>query len=252
MPIRSDLDGHVRVITLDRPERHNALDDATSAQLEAALAAAYTDDSRVILLRGAGRSFCSGRDVAQLGHRAGGENDLDFVRRHQDRRLAMVACPKPIVAAVRGYALGGGLELALAADIRIAATDAQLAFPEVRYGLMTDTGGSAFATVLAGPSRAKLLAMTGRRIDAAKALAWSLVDEIVPPEELDQHALDLCHEIAAHSPSAVAMIKQVVDESWHATLHATSRAELLAQVALFASPEYLAAKAARSATRRAE
>ena len=165
----------------------------------------------------------------------------------------MVACPKPIVAAVRGYALGGGLELALAADIRIAATDAQLAFPEVRYGLMTDTGGSAFATVLAGPSRAKLLAMTGRRIDAAKALAWGLVDEIVPPEELDQRALDLCHEIAGHSPSAVTMIKQVVDESWHATLHATSRAELLAQVALFASPEYLAAKAARSATtRRAE
>lgn len=236
----------VRVLTLNRPERHNALDDATGDALAAAFAAAVDDDAaRVILLRGEGPSFCSGRDVSQLGRRADGESDYTLVRRHQDRRLAMATCAKPVIAAIKGHVLGGGLEMALAADIRIAADDVSMAFPEIRYGLMTDTGGSGFAATLAGPSRAKLMLMTGRRVGAAQALAWGLVDEVVAPDELDNAAFALAAEIATHPPLAVSSIKQIVDATWHDALQGAIRSELLAQVALFSSEEYLALKHAR-------
>lgn len=233
----------VRILSLNRPERHNALDDATSDAFAVAFAEAAADEAvRVILLRGEGPSFCSGRDVSQLGHRAEDESDYTFVRRHQDRRLAMATCAKPVIAAVKGHVLGGGLEMALAADIRIAADDVSMAFPEIRYGLMTDTGGSAFATALAGPSRAKLMLMTGRRIGATQALSWGLIDEVVTPAELDDTALALATEIASRSPLALSSIKQVVDATWHDALHGAIRSELLAQVALFGSEDYLALK----------
>jgi enoyl-CoA hydratase/carnithine racemase len=150
-----------------------------------------------------------------------------------------------VVAALRGHVLGGGLEMALAADIRIAATDLRMAFPEIRYGLMSDTGGSPLATILAGPSRAKWMLMTGRPVDASRALAWGLVDEVVAPEEVDEVALALVREIAAGPPDAIAMIKQTVDGAWHGALHAGLRAELLAQVALFGGEDYQARKRAR-------
>lgn len=249
MTIETSSHDGVFTITINRPERHNALDDATSDALHLAWHEAADDpDSRVILLRAEGKSFCSGRDVGALGTRARGESDYVFVRRHQDQRLHTVGQRKPIVAAVQGHALGGGLELALSADIRIAAEDIQLAFPEVHYGLMTDTGGSAFATVLAGPSRAKLMLMTGRRIGAHQALAWGLVDEVVGRDDLDVTARSLALEIAGKSELAVTAIKQVVDEAWHAILHSSTRAELLAQTALFSSPEYVAAKQARQSS----
>src|SRR3954452_11692141 len=100
--------------------------------------------------------------------------------------------------------------MALSADIRIAASDVQLAFPEIRYGLMSDTGGSGLATILAGPSRAKLLLMTGRRIGGERALGWGRVDEVVPPEDLDDTAAALATEIADKPAEALAMIKATV------------------------------------------
>ena len=248
MSIQIRDDAGVRILSLNRPHRHNALDDATGDALATAFAEAAGDDAvRVILLRGEGPSFCSGRDIAQLGHRASGENDFDFVRRHQNRRLATVDCAKPVIAALKGHILGGGLELALAADIRIADDTVSMAFPEIKYGLMTDTGGSAFATVLAGPSRAKLMLMTGRRVDADRALAWGLVDEVVAPDALDETALELAREIAGRSTLAISSIKQIVNETWQDTLHSATRSELLAQIALFGSEEYAELKRARQA-----
>lgn len=239
MSVKVRLEDGICVLSLNRPDRHNAIDDETGeAYVTAFGEAVINDEVAVILLRGEGPSFCSGRDTAQLGRRVEGESDFAFVRRHQDSRLAQVDCPKPVIAAVKGNVLGGGLEMALAADIRIAATDVRMAFPEIQYGLMTDTGGSAFATMLAGPSRAKLMLMTGRRIEGEQALAWGLVDELVAPEALDDTALSLAREIAGRGTLALASIKQVVDQTWQAALHGGIRAELLAQIALFSSPEY--------------
>ncbi|GAB2982088.1 enoyl-CoA hydratase/isomerase family protein [Amycolatopsis acidiphila] len=237
----------VGTISLNRPHRHNAIDDDTHEELEQAWQRAAADDAaRVIVLRGEGPSFCSGRDTAQLGERVAGESDLAFVRRHQRARIAQLDSPKPVIAAVRGYALGGGLEMALAADIRIGATDVRMAFPEIRYGLMTDTGGSPLATLLAGPSRAKWLLMTGRQIDATVALGWGLLDEVVAPEELDGRVAELAREIAGKPPGALAMIKQTVDGMGRGPLRAALDAELLGQVALFAGADYQERKRART------
>jgi enoyl-CoA hydratase/carnithine racemase len=237
----------VGTLSLNRPHRHNAVDDELYEELQEVWAQLQADPAvRVVLLRGNGPSFCSGRDTAQLGERVAGESDLSFVRRHQQTRIDQLASPKPVVAALRGAVLGGGLEMALAADIRIASTDVRMAFPEIRYGLMSDTGGSGLATMLAGPSRAKLLLMTGRRIAAGQALQWGLVDEVVPPEDLDDTAAALAVEIADKPAEALAMIKATVDGMWQGQLHAALRSELLAQVALFGGEDYRARKRART------
>jgi enoyl-CoA hydratase/carnithine racemase len=243
---RSVADG-VGTVSLNRPHRHNAVDDELHDELLRVWAEVQADPAvRVVLLRGNGPSFCSGRDTAALGERVAGESDLSFVRRHQRGRIDQLDSPKPVVAALRGAVLGGGLEMALSADIRIAASDVRLAFPEIGYGLMSDTGGSGLATVLAGPSRAKLLLMTGRRIGPEQALAWGLVDEVVAPDELDGTAAALATEIAGKPAEALAMIKATVDGMWHGQLHAAMRAELLAQVALFGGEDYRARKRART------
>lgn len=257
MTLETPVDLHIAdgiaTISLNRPHRHNAIDDAThEAFLRIWAAAAADPAARVILLRGEGSSFCSGRDMAQLGARADGESNLVFVRKHQAARIDELSCPKPVIAALRGYVLGGGLEIALAADIRIAASDAQLAFPEIRYGLMSDTGGSALATMLASPSRAKLMLMTGTRIDANQALAWGLIDEVVAPADLDHAALELAASIADKPADALAMIKGVVDGMWQGPLRGALQAELLAQVALFGGDDYAARKKARSAPKEGE
>jgi enoyl-CoA hydratase/carnithine racemase len=224
----------VATISLNRPERHNAVDDDLRDELSRTWDEVLADPSaRVVLLRGEGRSFCSGRDTTQLGRRPNGETDLAFIRQHQEVRVKQLGSYKPVIAALRGHVLGGGLELALAADIRIAASDLHMAFPEIRYGLMSDTGGAPLATMLAGPSRAKWMLMTGRPVDADRALAWGLVDEVVVPEELDEVAAALAREIAAAPADALALIKQAVDGLWHGALHAALRQELAAQAVLF-------------------
>jgi enoyl-CoA hydratase/carnithine racemase len=243
---RSVAEG-VGTISLNRPHRHNAIDDELYGELQRVWAEVQADPAvRVVLLRGNGPSFCSGRDTAQLGERVAGESDLSFVRRHQRTRIDQLDSPKPVIAALRGAVLGGGLEMALSADIRIAASDVRMAFPEIRYGLMSDTGGSGLATMLAGPSRAKLLLMTGRRIGAGQALEWGLVDEVVAPGEVDDAAAALAVEIAEKPAEALAMIKSTVDGMWHGQLHAALRAELLAQVALFGGEDYQARRRART------
>lgn len=241
-----ELRDFVGVVTINRPQRHNALDDDTSALFTRTLQDAIGSDStRSILIQGAGRSFCSGRDTAQLGQRSADQSDFDFVRHHSDARMRQLACPKPIVAAINGYALGGGLELALGADVRIASSDARLGLPEVNYGLVPDTGGTQTLTSLIGPSRAKLMIIGGQPIDAATALQWGLVDRLVEPDQLHDVAFEVAKRFAAAPPMAARMAKQLIDMAWSARINDGMRAELLAQVALFSSQDYAEAKAAR-------
>ena len=226
----------VAVLSYNRPERHNARNDAMTLAWEHALHRALADPAiGAIVLRGEGPSFSSGRDVRELGARNAGESDEAFVARAQERQLKIVSSPKPVIAALKGYVLGGALETALACDLRVADTSAQLGFPEIGHGLITDTGGLPLVTRVAGPSRAKYLVMTGRRIDAERALAWGLVDEVVAPESLDEHALELAQVIAAASPAAVAHAKRIADASATLDVLSAMRQELVAQVDLFAA-----------------
>ena len=239
------LEDGVGVVSLNRPDKHNAMDDASGPALREALEWAYeSPEVRAVLLRGEGPSFCSGRDTTQLGHRARDESDFAFVRRAQDGRLSMLDAPKPVVAALRGHVIGGGMELALAADMRVAASDVRLRLPEVRYGILPDTGGTQFLTTLIGPSKTKYLVMTGEAVDAEQALAWGIVDWVVAPDELDAKALAIAKQLAAGPPLAVSMAKQLVDQVFGETIRRGIREELLAQTTLFKSEDYQEARAA--------
>lgn len=235
----------VGIITFNRPEVHNAMDDEAGARYAEVLDEALADDGvRAVLLQGAGKSFCSGRDTTVLGHRARDESDYHFVLRHQKGRLKILDSTKPFIAAVKGAAIGGGCEMALCCDMRISSTDLKLGLPEINYGLLPDTGGTQYLANLIGPSRAKYLVMTGERIDAATALEWGAVDFVVPPEELDARALDLATKVAAKPPLALAMAKTMVDQGMAGAVRSGIAQELMAQSYLFKTEDYQEARAA--------
>jgi enoyl-CoA hydratase/carnithine racemase len=166
------------------------------------------------------------------------------VRRHQQLRLAILESPKPVVAAVKGAAIGGGCEMALAADIRVAATTLKMALPEINYGLLPDTGGTQYLTNLIGPARAKYMVMSGARIDAQTALDWGAVDFITTPEDVDRKAQEIATELAAKPPIALAMAKSMIDQSTSGNIRNGLTQELLAQTALFKTDDYAEARAA--------
>lgn len=238
------IDG-VGVITLNRPEVHNAMDDEASARYAQVLDAALADDSvRAILFQGAGKSFCSGRDTTMLGHRARDESDYHFVLRHQQGRLKILDSPKPFIAAIKGATIGGGCEMALCCDIRVSSTDLKMALPEINYGILPDTGGTQYMANLIGPSRAKYLVMTGDRIDAQTALEWGAVDFVVAPEKLDGRALEIAKKIAAKPPLCLAMAKTMVDQGTAGAVRSGIAQELMAQSYLFKTEDYHEARAA--------
>lgn len=248
---REDEDG-LCIITMNRPERHNAFNDEMSEAFGPILYDALEDPAVVaILLRAEGKSFCSGRDVAVLGHRARDESDYIFVRRAQQTRLAMMDSTKPIIGALKGGAIGGGCELALACDFRIADTTLKMSLPEINYGVLPDTGGTQMMTALIGPSRTRYMVMSGAKIDAATALQWGAVDFVVEPEELDARALEIARDIASKPPLNLAMAKQMIDMMHGPAIRTGTRAELLAQTALFKTDDYLEARAAHREKRKA-
>ena len=230
-----DLTNGVGTITFNRPDRHNAISDDMGAESSRLISEAISNrDVRVIVLRGAGKSFCSGRDTTQLGTRAKGESDFEYVRRAQDNRLAVMDAPKPVIAAMRGWAIGGGLEMALACDIRFAAPDIKIRMPEINYGLLPDTGGTQFISTLANPSRAKLMVMSGEVITAEEALTWGLVDRIIPGDELFQYVQNFAENLATKSAIGLAMAKQMIDSNWIGAAREGMRQELNAQIVMFA------------------
>lgn len=243
--VRYEVRDQVGIVTLNRPEKRNAVNDEMSAQLRETSQRALDDRrARAILIRAEGQSFCAGRDITLLGHRAGGESDFEFVRVAQQRNLAMIGSPKPVIAAIQGHAIGGGFEMALAADIRIAAEDALMAIPEIKYGLLPDTGASQVLASLIGPSRTKLLMMTGRMMTAAQAEDWGAVDLVVPRAELDEAAFAIARDIAARPPIALALAKQLADHLTGGRIREGIGLELVAQTALFRTDDYTEARAA--------
>jgi len=243
----------VATISFNRPHRHNALDNAATALFAELLANARDDrDVRVIILRGEGPSFCSGRDTASLGQRAEGVSHFDHLSDSLRRKLTFLDIQKPIIAAIQGYAIGGGFETALKCDIRVAAENAKLSLPEIEWGIMTDSGGSVITAELAGPSRAKYLLMTGETIGARQALDWGLVDFVTIPAELDALALSIARKIAAQPPINVALAKQLVDGLNGDAIRRGIRNEMVALTALYGTEDYREARAARRENRRPE
>jgi enoyl-CoA hydratase/carnithine racemase len=198
-------------ITLNRPEAMNALSAGLREQLAERLCAAGADpDVRVVVLRGAGeRAFCAGADIKQFVEVAS-PAAYRQARVHDSWIAAFDTVRKPVIASIHGYCLGGGLEIALACDIRIAAEDALFALPETSLGVMTGVGGSQRLPRVVGLGQALDLMLTNERIDGARALAIGLVTRLVPRATLAQATLDLAKRLASRPPMALQFAKEAV------------------------------------------
>ena len=240
------FDGPVAVVSLNRPERHNAFNDEMDTRFFEVMAELHeSDDVRAIVWRGEGRSFSSGRDTKELGHRAKGESDLEFIQAGHDKTRMLFTMPAPIVVALKGWVLGGAFERALLCDIRIAADDVRMGLPEVAHGVIPDSGGVARLFQMAGHGVASDLALTGRIISADEALGHGIVSRVVPADRIDDEALELAHEIAKRPRLAVRMSRHVIARLSTAEVDRSMYEEMLAQTVVMASDEYKSMRAAR-------
>ncbi len=200
-----ELHEFVLTVTLQRPEKLNAVTPEMSRVLERIAHAANDDPAvRVVILTGAGeRAFCAGSDIGALD---GYPTPWSF-RNRMDYCDALHRLRKPVIAAINGYALGGGLETSLICDIRIAAQTAKFAAPEVKLGWIGGGGMSALLSAAAGPSNAAVMTMTGEMIDAETAQRWGIVSEVLPTDRLMHRARELAAMIASRPPIAVETAK---------------------------------------------
>jgi 2-oxoglutaroyl-CoA hydrolase len=222
--LERDAKRAVATITLDVPGKLNRLPLAARDQLGHVFAELGADESvRFVVLTGAGEVFTAGGDIAAFLE-AGPEQ----LSRLAWNVAAPERCPKPVIAKLRGYCLGVGLELALACDFRVAADDIQLGLPEVGLGMIPGSGGTQRLARLVGLGRAKDVVMRRRRIGPADALAWGLVSEIVPPAELDGAVDRVVDDLGGLSPLALRMAKRVLNHVYDAPLAAGLELEGLA------------------------
>ena len=229
------VDG-IGTIRLDRPPV-NALNDQVRDELATVASSAAADaEIRAVILYGGEKVFAAGADVKQMAE-ANYAAMADRSGRLQAALSLVAAIPKPVVAAITGYALGGGLELALAADFRVAGENARLGQPEILLGIIPGAGGTQRLPRLVGPARAKDIVFTGRMVRAAEALAMGLVDVVAPDESVYQAALDLVKRYVAGPALALRAAKQAIDHGLDVDLATGLEIERVQFAALFATED---------------
>ena len=234
--VRVEIDEAIATIRLERPPM-NALN--AQVQSEIAMAAAeVSGDSRVraVVVYGGDKVFAAGADIKEMAEANYAAIAADS-RRLQDSFTAVARIGKPVVAAITGYALGGGLELALCADFRVAGEGAKLGQPEILLGLIPGAGGTQRLPRLIGPARAKDIVFTGRFVGAAEALAIGLVDKVVPDSDVYQAAVGLVARYASGPAVALRAAKQAIDEGLEADLDTGLEIERLQFAGLFATED---------------
>ena len=205
-PLMLDRDGGVLTLTLNRPDKLNAIDNPLAEALLDALRSAATDPTvRAIRLRGHGRAFCAGRDVSAPPT----DRDLELV---QAVSRAIVTHRCPVIAAVHGWTVGAGFEWMMNADIVVAATDTRFKLPEASLGVFVTGGLVATLPAAIGPMRAKALTLLGEAFDAPQALAWGLVYRCVPVDELDAVSLAAARQVADLKPEVATAFKRVLNQ----------------------------------------
>ena len=234
--VRLEVTDGVGTIRVDRPKM-NALNRQTQDEIrEAAVEASERDDIRAVVLYGGERTFAAGADIKEMA----AMSHTDMVRASgglQDSITAVARIPKPVVAAITGYALGGGCELALAADVRFAAADATLGQPEVLLGVIPGMGGSQRLPRLIGPSKAKDLIFTGRFVKADEALAIGMVDRVVPAGEVYDAALAWAGSFRDGARWALRAAKEAIDHGLETDLDRGIEIERQQFAALFATED---------------
>ena len=218
--VRLETDDAVSTLTLDRPERLNTITPGLVEDFRAALAEAQRDDAvRVIRLRGAGRAFCAGYDIdwgAESMQAAEGDSpwdpmaDLSMMSRFVDTYMSLWRSPKPVVAQVHGYCVGGGTDFALCSDLIVCAEDCRIGYPPARvWGSPT----TAMWTYRLGLERSKRLLLTGDPLDGRRAVEWGLASECHPEDELDEAAMALCRRVALLPSNQLHMMKVLVNQA---------------------------------------
>jgi len=212
-----ERDETVAVVTLNRPAVLNALNSALLSELSSALATLENDDGvRAIVITGAGtKAFAAGADIGELNALGSAVEGAEKARIGQAVTLQIERLRKPVIVAINGFALGGGCELAMAGDIRIAAENARFGQPEVNLGLIPGYGGSQRTTRLVGKGMAMFLCLSGDMIDAQLALQIGLVERVVPQDELLPAAKKLAHTIASKAPRAIEACKRAINAGAH-------------------------------------
>jgi enoyl-CoA hydratase/carnithine racemase len=234
--VKVALDGHVAVVTLDRPPHNFVSVEFMSDLADAMEAADAANDVRAIVLQSEGKTFSGGADFAsptdKVASGMGGVGDL------YDQAVRLFSIAKPIVAAVQGSAVGAGLGLTLVADFRVAAPEARFAANFVKLSFHPGFGLTHTLPRLVGKQRAALMFLTGRRIKAEEGLAWGLVDEVVPAEELRGAALKLAKEIAENAPLAVIATRKTLRAQLAADVRAQTKIEHEEQAILRATEDF--------------
>jgi enoyl-CoA hydratase len=199
----------VATLTINRPDKRNALNQGTRDEIAQALDELHSSPVRVLIITGAGdKAFIAGADIGEFeGRTALTQRDVMKQRRIFD---AVEEFPKPVIAMINGFCLGGGMELALACDLRVASETAKLGQPEINLGIIPGGGGTQRLTRLIGEGKAMELILTGDLIDAADAKALGLVNHVVAPGQLQDTVLSLANRIAEKSPVALRMAKEAV------------------------------------------
>ncbi len=228
--------GKVAVLRVNRPEVRNALDFATVRQMTEAITALSADDTvGAIVITGAGDAvFVSGADINDIRAR---KRDDGLAAINSTLFAAIEKCPKVTIAAVNGLALGGGCELALSCDLRVAAAHAKFGQPEVGLGIIPGAGATQRLPRIVGLGRAKHLILTGDAIDAQKALEWGLVSAVVPAEELAAQALALAEKVLTRGPLAIRLAKLALNASARVDVDSGLLIETLAQAICFESTD---------------
>ena len=253
------LPGGIGVLTNDLPEKLNAWSWEATRQLGVLADRIRFDDSiRALVVKGAGRAFCAGVDLGMPEDRVTGRSPAEKVRNYyegirwvHERFRVFHELPQPIICAVQGYCLGFGFELALMCDIRVASTDAIFALPEAQVGVSIDAGGDLRLAHEIGAGAAKLLALTGRRIDAATAERLGIVQEVTSNELLVPAAMHIASEIAANAPLAVQSIKRTIDAFAYRGLSEALKFEAMSASVEFVSDDMPAGYAAKAKKQQA-
>ncbi len=248
--ITLEYDGPVAIMTNNRPDKHNAANDAMDARLWEVLAELHERDGlRAIIWRGNGKSFSSGRDTTELGVRTEDISNLDFIERGHKGTQQFFTLPAPIIVALKGWVIGGSFERALLCDMRIAGEGAKMMLPEVRHGVVPDSGGTARLFQMAGHGLAADLALTGRVLDAEEALRHGIVSRVVPDDRLDETCLEVAREIAAMPAFTVKMFRRSLQRLADPLVKASIQEEAVNQVLTQASDDYAEMRAAREEKR---
>lgn len=236
--IQLAVEGHIAIVTIARPKALNALNTETLQELAAVFTALDKDaDVRAIILTGDGpKSFVAGADITEMAPLNAAQGEAFGLAGHKAFDT-IERCSKPVIAAVNGFALGGGCELAMACDIRIAATSAVFAQPEAGLGIPPGFGGTQRLPRLVGRGYAKLMILSCLQIKADEALRIGLVEQVVAPEELMPQALKIAGMIATKSPNAVRICKRLINEGLDLTLAEGNKLEAKGFGEAFNSPE---------------